>query len=173
MTEIVDVVDENDNVISQEPLHTCLELGLLHRAVGVILLNHLGELFIQRRSLKDDYFPGNWTLSCTGHVRAGASCINAATRELREELGLKHLKPEFVLKHKVPKIRYDDRIENEIMYIYEYDGVTEEIVLDPIEVAEGMYVPINKLKMDIEDHKTNFTPDAIASFDKYFDAKKL
>lgn len=173
MSEIVDVVDENDNVISQESLDSCLEFGLLHRAIGVILQNQINELFLQRRSLKDDYFPGSWTLSCTGHVKAGESCFAAAIRELREELGLYKDNAEFLMKHKIPKIRFGDRIECEIMYLYECQAGQAQIKLDPVEVEEGKYISICGLKKEMIDHRAKFTPDAIASFDKYFDAKRI
>lgn len=173
MTEIVDVVDESDKIISQEPLESCLELGLMHRAVGVILRNPKNELFLQRRSLGDDYFPGSWTLSCTGHVNAGESCHDAAVRELHEELGLEELNPAYLLKHNIPKIRFENRIEYEIMYLYECEAGLAEIKLDREEVEEGKYISISDLKNELRDYGARFTPDAIASFNKYFDAKRI
>jgi isopentenyl-diphosphate delta-isomerase len=87
--EIVDLVDEEDSVIGTATLRDCLEKGLLHRAVDVLVLRTSGSILLQQRSKRDLWHPGLWTLSSTGHVRSGESYRNAAARELCEELGLR------------------------------------------------------------------------------------
>lgn len=86
-SEMVDLVDERDMVIGTASIRDCLEKGLLHRAVAVLVVRTNGELLLQQRSKRDAWHPGLWTLSSTGHVKAGETYHKAAGRELREELG--------------------------------------------------------------------------------------
>ncbi len=86
--EEVDVVDAEDRVVGSAPLARCLEAGLVHRAVAVIVTRPDGRVVLQRRSKRDPWHPGKWTLSCTGHVRKGEPYLAAAKRELSEELGV-------------------------------------------------------------------------------------
>jgi isopentenyl-diphosphate delta-isomerase len=86
--ELVEVIDADNIPLSTKTLSECKMRGLLHRSVTVFLRNSLGEIFLQQRSLKDNWFPGRWTAFSTGHVKAGESPSDAAKRELVEELGL-------------------------------------------------------------------------------------
>src|SRR5271163_326450 len=58
---------------------------LLHRAIHVLIHDAQGCLFLQRRSMGKDTFPGCWDSSCSGHVDAGEDYFTAARRELVEE----------------------------------------------------------------------------------------
>jgi len=85
--ELFDVVDVADRVISQSIRREVHARKLLHRAVHVMVHDANGRLFLQRRSLSKDTFPGCWDSSCSGHVDAGENYVIAARRELGEELG--------------------------------------------------------------------------------------
>jgi isopentenyldiphosphate isomerase len=87
-SELVDIVDENDLVAGTTTVGECLERGLLHRAVAVLVIRSSGKYLLQRRSMKDRWQPGLWTISSTGHVKKGEQYEVAAKRELEEELGL-------------------------------------------------------------------------------------
>ena len=86
--EIFDVVDANDQVIGQQPRSEVHRLGLRHRAIHLLVFNAKGELFLQKRSMKKDCFPGTWDSSVSGHVDAGEEYGACALREPREEIGL-------------------------------------------------------------------------------------
>ena len=84
------MVDLDDQVVSHAPRREVHARKLLHRAVHVLVHDHNGRLFLQRRSLSKDTFPGCWDSSCSGHVDAGEDYPIAARRELVEELGWRH-----------------------------------------------------------------------------------
>jgi isopentenyl-diphosphate delta-isomerase type 1 len=86
--EIFDVVNEHDEVIGRKPRNEIHRLKLKHRAVHVLVFNSKGELFLQKRSMKKDCFPGTWDSSASGHLDSGESYDACAVRELSEELGL-------------------------------------------------------------------------------------
>ncbi len=86
--EIFDVVNERDEIIDARPRGEVHRLGLLHRAVHILVFNHAGEIFLQKRSLSKDTHPGCWDSSCSGHVDHGEDYDESARRELDEELGI-------------------------------------------------------------------------------------
>jgi isopentenyldiphosphate isomerase len=86
--ELFDVVNERDEVIDRQPRREVHRLGLRHRAVHVLVFNGRGELFLQKRSMAKDCFPGAWDSSASGHLDVGEDYDACAVREVREELGL-------------------------------------------------------------------------------------
>ena len=91
--EILDVVDNHDEVIGQQPRGEIHRLKLKHRAVHVLVFNSRNELFLQKRSMKKDCFPGAWDSSASGHLASGESYDSCAVRELGEEIGLEPATP--------------------------------------------------------------------------------
>lgn len=86
--EVFDVVDERDEVVGREYRRVIHRLGLLHRAIHIFWLREDGMLCLQRRSYAKDNCPGLLSSSCAGHVDSGEDYLDAAVRELREELGI-------------------------------------------------------------------------------------
>ena len=88
--EILEVVDSEDRVIGTERRGVIHARGLMHRSAQVLLFNTSGELFLQKRSMNKDEFPGLWDSSAAGHLAPGESYRQCAVRELEEELGIRH-----------------------------------------------------------------------------------
>jgi len=88
--EILEIVDHEDRVVGTERRGIIHARGLMHRSAQVLLFNSTGELFLQKRSINKDEFPGLWDSSAAGHLAPGESYRQCALRELREELGISH-----------------------------------------------------------------------------------
>jgi len=88
LDELFDVVDENDAVTGRAPRREVHRLGLRHRAIHVLVFNRAGQVYLQKRSMTKDTFPGAWDSSCSGHVDSGEDYDGTTVRELREEIGL-------------------------------------------------------------------------------------
>ena len=84
--ELLSVVDEHDRVVGYRERGEVHRLGLRHRAVHVMVFNRRGEVFLQKRSLNKDEFPGLWDSSAAGHLAPGEGYAECALRELEEEL---------------------------------------------------------------------------------------
>ena len=91
--EIFDVVNECDEVIGQQTRSEVHRMGLRHRAIHLLVYNSIGELFLQKRSIKKDCFPDTWDSSASGHLDSGEDYDSCILREPREELGLKLKQP--------------------------------------------------------------------------------
>lgn len=78
-------VDEDDNYLGEISIDKAHQEGLLHRISATFLLNDRGEILVQHRT------DGRLDHSCGGHVDPGESYLQAAERELAEELGIDSL----------------------------------------------------------------------------------
>lgn len=138
-SEVYDVIDSADRVIGQATrgdVHK--DPSLVHRCI-VILVFRNGELFLQKRSMTKDSFPGIWTCSVAGHVDSGESYEIAAARELGEELGIKAVRPLTLIDEKV--MHYARETERTRFFRYDDDTETP-VVLDPNETSEGRFFPV-------------------------------
>jgi isopentenyldiphosphate isomerase len=119
-TELFDIVDEQDRVIGQAPRSKCHgDPSLVHRVAHVLVFNPGGDLLLQKRSMSKDIQPGRWDTSVGGHLDPGESYLEAARREMEEELGVKGV-PLTFLYHS--KIRNEIESENVATYLTVYDG---------------------------------------------------
>ena len=94
-----------------------------------------GGFLLQQRSLKDRWHAGLWTISSTGHVKAGEGYEAAASRELKEELGMEG-RLEFVRKYMMPPFIDRELTEHEWVSLY-LCRTDAPCVIDPVEV-EGV-----------------------------------
>src|SRR5581483_10596717 len=100
--EIFDVVDDRNQVVCQATRKEVHTRKLLHRAVHVLVFNARGEVFLQKRSLAKDSWPGCWDSSCSGHLDSGEDYPTAAVRELREEIAVVASPPQLVFHLQLP-----------------------------------------------------------------------
>ena len=56
-------------------------------AVGIWIVNSMGQIFLTKRSPEKRYMPNKWE-NPAGHVQAGEDCTDAIVRELFEETGV-------------------------------------------------------------------------------------
>lgn len=160
MTEMFDVVDENNEVIGKETREKVHKEGLKHRAVHIFVINSKGQLFIQKRTMSKDLYPGAWDSSVGGNVGSGETYDYAAKRELKEELGIE---VELELKHKL-EASPDTGWEFVNFYICKYDG---PINIDPEEIEEAHFFDIQQIREDMESGEKKFTPIFKTLFEWY------
>jgi isopentenyl-diphosphate delta-isomerase type 1 len=135
--ELFDVVDEADRVIGRAPRHEVHARKLNHRATHILVHDGAGRVFLQRRSLTKDTFPGCWDSSCSGHVDAGEDYETAARRELGEELGWHDtsmpLRP-------LLKLTTSPTTGYEFIQIYALGPVAGSFTLHPEEIIDGLWL---------------------------------
>jgi isopentenyldiphosphate isomerase len=86
--EPVEVVDDEGRVLHVLPRRVVRERRLLHRCTYVLVLNPRGELYVHRRTMGKDTYPGFYDVAAGGVCAVGESFDEAAARELEEELGV-------------------------------------------------------------------------------------
>lgn len=62
--------------------------GDLHKCVQVCLISHKNEILIQKRAPHKEIYPDKWDISVAGHVACCQSVMEAALKEIKEELGI-------------------------------------------------------------------------------------
>ncbi len=140
MVDVFDVVDEKDNVVGTALRKEChSNPKLIHRSIGIFVFNSIGELFLQKRSMKKDLDAGLWDLSVSGHVEKGQTYEEAAKRELMEELGVTtEIKYFFDFKYRVKQ-----ESENSRLFFAKHNGPFK---LNSDEISEGRFFGLEKVK---------------------------
>ena len=130
--EIFDVVNQADEVIGRQTRREVHRLGLMHRAVHVLVFNSRGQVFLQKRSMSKDRQPGLWDSSASGHVDSGEDYDVCAVRELGEELGWKPGQPP----RRLFKLEASSATDQEHVWVYRSEG-EGPFTLHPEEIETG------------------------------------
>ncbi len=134
--EWFDVVDGDDRVVGRATREEVHRRKLFHRAVHIFVFRAEGRMFLQRRSMSKDTAPGRWVSSCSGHVDAGEDYLEAARREMAEEIGIADPQVRLEEIDRVPAV---PETGHEFVRVYRVSAFEGELVLDPEEIAEGCW----------------------------------
>ena len=150
--EMFDVVDESDRVLRAEPRDFVHVNNLRHRAVHMLLFNSSGDLLLQKRSIWKDRNPGRWDSSAAGHVDSGETYLEAARRELGEELGIEAPRLE-----RIGKLTPCEQTGQEFIEVFRglHDG---PFVPAPLEVETVALFPMNGVRAWAAGSPQDFSP---------------
>ena len=140
--------------------------NLPHAATAVLLVDDDGRVYVHRRTDTKDVYPGTWDAWAGGVVRAGEDPVEAAGRELTEELGVHDvvLEPLFTAWFR------DERIhELAVAFVGHWQGPHRHgpVVHQATEVAEGRWVTLDELRELLDDPSRPFIPDGRAALERY------
>ena len=140
--ELLDVIDEADSILRQEPRSAIHARGLCHRGVHVFLFNAEGRLLIQKRSADRAQYPSVWDCSVSEHVKAGESYADAAQRGLWEELGLEEVDLRPLARF---RMNYGPN-DNEISVLFSGTVDPTRVCFDPVEIKQVAYHDLAELQ---------------------------
>ena len=150
--ELFDIVDEEGN-----PIGLVKERGVAHRDGSRHATVHMWivrpnqksgyDVLLQRRSPNKESNPGLWDISSAGHIEHGAKPMDAALRELHEELGIT-ANPEDLRFFGHWDVRFQKNFrgfpyrDNEFSHEYIYDQPvdTAALVLQESEVCDVKWI---------------------------------
>jgi 8-oxo-dGTP pyrophosphatase MutT (NUDIX family) len=157
--EIVALVDGRNQVIGSAPRREMRARNLPHRSTYILVFNSRGQLYVQKRTMTKDIFPGYYDPATGGVVLAGESYEESAIRELEEEMGIRH----------VPLIRLFDFYFSDShsrvwggAFTCTYDG---PLTLQEEEVEHVELMTIDELLQRAETEP--FTPDGLYVVKRY------
>lgn len=160
MSEILDIINENDEVIGQAERDKVHRDGLLCRLVYVCFYTPDGNVILQKRSTTKKNDPGKLTTTVSGHVGSGQNYLEAAVRETLEETGVEVMPNNL---KDLGIIRADYTQGNYLSYAmrgffaYKFDGTISDLKVEDDDGAGFVSFRIDEL----EDQLQN-TPDVFA-----------
>ena len=159
-------VDKNDNVIGSGTKEQAWKHGDIHRIARLLVFNDKRELLIHKRSNKLSNLPGKWDQSAAGHVDEGEEYLEAAKRELEEEVGITGVELTEVGRFYQDKIADDGKIKKRfnVLYKAEYNG---DVNFDENEVSEVRWIKLDELENWMNDQPRDFTQGFIESYELY------
>lgn len=158
--ELVDVLDEKGNktgeVKSKSAVHRD---GDIHRAVHIWFLNSKNQLLLQLRSAKKDRGANMYDVSVGGHVSVGQTSVEAAVREIREEIGVLINPEELIYLFSTISIKEGDfgptdpvRHVHDV-YLVRKDLDLKQIVLQEEEVTSVRLVDVSELEQWVREKR--------------------
>ena len=157
--EYLDIVDEENNLTGKtEERDIIHEKGLWHREISVWIMNQYGEVLLQKRSAKKKQGANKWSI-CAGHVDIGEQPIQAAIREIEEELGIKVEESElrYLFTEKVATT-FPNSYNNVFSYKYflKTNIDIDEYIINLDELSELKYISLNELEQLTIEKPSNY-----------------
>jgi isopentenyl-diphosphate delta-isomerase len=140
--EITDYFDEDGNHQGSMLRAEAEQNNLVIQNVIVFVFNSLGKVWIQKRPMSKNHFPGLWDVSACGAVQSGEKPLDAAGREQEEEMGFSselHFVETFMNKF----TGHDGRPTMRLSHLFV--GISEEIPEPNEEVDEFIALPHEEL----------------------------
>lgn len=157
MKELWDIYDKNLNKTGRT-FHEGIKLREREYGynVHIIIKNKEDKFLLQQRAFTKKYYPGQWDATC-GRVQAGENGIDAAIREVNEELGLKTSKSQYTL-------LYHDIYLNRVIldiYLLELDFSLEDCTIQKSEVEQIKFYTFNEMIKILSSSKDRRYIDAV------------
>ncbi len=154
MERVVLVDDQDREIGTEEKLKAHLS-GKLHRAISIFIFNDNQEMLLQQRALSKYHSGGLWSNSCCSHPRPGETPLAAATRRLKEEMGIEcELQKAFHFIYKAPLDNNLKEFEFDHVFVGHFNG---EPVLNPQEACAWKWVGFSDLEKEMQLHPEQFT----------------
>lgn len=157
MIEMIDILDADGNqtgcVKEKNAVH---HDGDWHREVRIWVVNKNLEVLLQRRALSKKIHPGHLSCSAGGHISAGETSLQAAKREVAEELGIDSA-PQYLSTNKYSEHHGNENITNCFFDVYAiYPGPDiSNFKIQKEELEEVFYVPISFVRDSVENGNNN------------------
>lgn len=159
MSEILDVINENDEVIGQAERDEVHSKGLLCRLVYVCFYTTDGKVILQKRSTSKKNDPGKLTTTVSGHVGSGQNYLDAAVRETSEETGVSIIANSL---NELGVIRAD-YIQGDYLsyamrafFAYEFNGNISELKVEDGDGAGFVSFDIDELEARLQNAPADF-----------------
>ena len=157
MTDVLILVDENDNEIGNELKEVCHRNPVpLHRAFSIFVFNSKGQLLIQRRAVSKKTWGGYWSNTVCSHPRKGETLDQATQRRLQEEFSfttpLHHV---FTFTYEAQWNDLWGEHEVDHVFVGTYDGT---IVPNKDEVEDWKFIDTDMLRDHMKRNPNEYTP---------------
>jgi len=167
MEEMVDEVNLDGKIIATHPKSHLKSKMFLHNASLVIPIARNNKIILSLRAKDKEPYPRTWCCAVGGKAISGETPLEAAVREMKEEIGRSYELKE------VASFAYDSPEYKSLFTIF---TTTEpislkEFVFDPKEIQYSKEFEIKEVMRMIKENPKQFAPTFIAAikeFEKHF-----
>lgn len=152
MTEILDIVDENDHVIGQIDRDLKDDSHIV-RVIFIGFYTPDKKLFMQKRSMLKKKNPGKMTATVSGHVESGMSYDDTVVKEALEESGIA-IDPAKV----VYLGKFLEQGTMRAVYAYPFDGGIDDLQIEAGEGDGFVALTIPEIRQRLQTNPDEFTP---------------
>ena len=160
--EFIDVLDERRNKVGiVRNRELVYKNGDWHKTVHIWLINSKNELLIQKRAKDKQTFPNLWAISIAGHVISGETSIEAALREIKEEIDvdvnpndLKHI---FTIK-RIQEYKNGFLHVHDDVYLFKYDLDLYNTKIQKEELTDIRFINYKELEEKLINKDPSFVP---------------
>lgn len=156
MSELMDIVEEEDRVIGKATRKEIHSSDKWHRGVHILVFDSENRLILPLRSQTKDKFPSTYDCSVSEHVKAGETFEAAAIRGMREELKINNPKLKKLLKF---RMKYGPK-DNMISTLYEckYTGKIQLDKINESEIQKIELLSLSRVKELLISCESKFAP---------------
>lgn len=159
MSEILDVVNDQDEVIGQAERDEVHRIGLVCRLAYVCFYTANREIILQKRSITKKNDPGKLTTTVSGHVASGQDYLEAAVRETLEETGVE-IEANDLTAMGIVRADYaqGDYLSNAMrgLFSYQFDGNVSDLKVEDDDGAGFVTLPIEELEKQLDTEPEKF-----------------
>ncbi len=154
MSQLCQIVNENDEIISYKPRDK-IDFKKDYYRIGCLwLTNSKGEVLLAQRLLTKDKDPGRWGPSAAGTLEKGETYESNIYKEAAEELGLTGVAFTPIAKLKLEEPRKS--------FLQLYKGVcdwpADKFIPQPEEVEQVSWISVEALRKDIQEKPDKYVP---------------
>lgn len=151
MDELIDILTPEGKLTGKTALKSeAHKRGLFHATVHVWLYTTKNQILLQQRGLSKKVFPGLWDISVAGHIGAGEEILDAAKREVYEEIGLRISEKELLkIGTRIHQVKHKNGIQdNEYHHVFicELKQTLETLTIQKEEVESIRLFDLSILK---------------------------
>ncbi|MEI6529402.1 MAG: NUDIX domain-containing protein [Candidatus Falkowbacteria bacterium] len=163
MSELLNIVDDNDEIIGEVSREEIHRLGLRHREIHVYFVTPSRELILQHRAKNKDTYPDLLDATVGGHVEIGHSYEDTVLKECEEETGIKLELSDLIFIDKIKRESKDITTgkNNKVYgcrYLYIYRGDLKDLKIEEGKALGFELWPIESLLTLSEEEKSRFIP---------------
>jgi 8-oxo-dGTP pyrophosphatase MutT (NUDIX family) len=166
------VVDKDDEIVGyvagKENLHSS---GVPHRCIHIFVEIYGGGFVLQRKGPNSEN-AGTLSSAVSGHVEGDETYLDAAVREMKEELGLDIDEVDLDVICKIPPCA-DTGNEFVVLFSYLMDPDTEDIRPDSKEISEIVRLPFKQLILSVDEHTDEYSPAFVLLLNKFLEVQGL
>lgn len=175
MDEYIELLDANSNPTGEKCLKSIAhKKGYYHASVHIWFFTKHKEILLQKRIETKDTFPGLWDVSVAGHIAFGEQPLQAAVREVQEEIGLTILTKKL---HSIGTSTHKNThsvnlIDHELHYLYIAllnTGITN-LTIQKEEVSEIKLITMETFKKELIENSKKYVPHGSDYYARIFKA---